>query len=496
MTVNRADTIQLTRNALNGLQFLKPEEIDRIHVGALALLEKVGLKVELKEAVDLLHGNGAKVEKGDGFFKVKLPPSLVEDCIAQTPKELTYYGRNKENDLIYPTNNTAFAAFGQCVNVLDLVTGEARPSTKADIEISARIQDALPNLKTVARTMAPGDKPPNTQAIHCIDAIVRNTGKHISGGASDRRTLRMIIQMLEVAAGSAEAFKSRPFYSPSFCPTSPLTLGKSCCEVAIDAAAYGLNMVVMIMPLAGGTGPATIAGTVTLGIAEQLSGLVLTQLTRKASPITLGSATTIMDLKSGISAMGAPESGMINACLAQMAQFYQLPCRVACGVSDACMLDAQIGYEFSLNAFMAAMAGATIIFGGGALESGLTHSPAKLLMDHESMCHIHQILNGVSVDNEDLALEVTSEIGPGNSFLMHRHTFDRMKSQSRSVVFNRQPRESWMMQKSSNSVSVSATEQALGIIENHTPPALPDGADQVLTEMINTFEAQLVSTNG
>jgi trimethylamine:corrinoid methyltransferase-like protein len=41
---------------------------------------------------------------------------------------------------------------------------------------------------------------------------------------------------------------------------------------------------------------------------------------------------------------------------------------------------------------VAALAGATLIFGGGALESGLTHSPAKLVMDHECMGNILKIV--------------------------------------------------------------------------------------------------------
>ncbi len=180
-------------------------------------------------------------------------------------------------------------------------------------------------------------------------------------------------------------------------------------------------------------------------------------------------------------------------CLAQMAHYYRLPCRVACGVSDACTLDAQIGYEYATNALTAAMAGATIIFGGGALESGLTHSPAKLLMDHECMSHIHQIVNGIPVDDENLALDVVSEIGPGSSFLMHNHTFDGMKNQSRSIVFNRHPRDTWMELKSGKTASISASEKALDIIDSHIPPPLPEGANSVMSEMMNEFEAGLKS---
>ena len=139
------------------------------------------------------------------------------------------------------------------------------------------------------------------------------------------------------------------------------------------------------------------------------------------------------------------------------------------------------------------MAGATIIFGGGALESGLTHSPAKLLMDHECMRHIHQIVNGIPVDDENLALDVVSDTGPGNSFLMHSHTFDRMKNQSRSLVFNRHPRDAWMEHKSSKIVSILAAEKVMEIIDNHTPPPLPEGTERVIAEMLKDFEAQLKS---
>jgi len=485
-----AESFQTT---FNGHNILKPEDIEKIHSGALHLLEKVGLKVEDKEAADIFYSSGAAIETTDSFYNVKIPPSIVEDCISQAPKRLTYYGREKKHDFTPQAGEIAFAAFGQCVNILDPISGKIRTSKKSDMAKSAILQDALPNLRTVARTMAPGDQSPESQAIHCIDAIARNTGKHISGGAANGRTLGMIIQLLETAAGGSEVFKLRPFYSPSFCPTSPLTLGKECCQVAIGAATYGLNTVVMIMPLSGGTGPVTLPGTVTLGIAEQLSGIVLTQLTSKGTPITLGSATTIMDLKTGVGAMGAPESGMINACLAQIAQYYQLPCRVACGVSDSCVQDAQIGYEFAINAMTVAMAGATIIFGGGALESGLTHSPAKLVMDHECMSHIHQIFNGIQIDDEAIALDVVSDTGPGNSFLMHSHTFDRMKNQSKSIVFNRNPRDTWKELKSSKIVSILAAEKVMEIIDNHTPPPLPEGTERVIAEMLKDFEAQLKS---
>ena len=475
---------------LGGLRLSRRQK-ERIHQSALAVLQKVGLKVACAEAVELFHGGGAAVDIKSGESLVRLKPSLVEDCIDQTPKDATYYGRIPEHDFKPRAGKVVFAAFGQCVNILDPATGGRRASTKNDMAASARLQDALPHLSTIARTLSPGDCLPEAHALHCMDAIIRNSAKHISGGAADKRSLDMIIQMMETAAGGKTIFKERPFYSPSFCPTSPLTFGRDGCEVAICAARCGLPTVVMIMPLAGGTAPVHLMGTLVQGLAEQLGGLVLTQLARRHSPITLGSAATIMDLKTGIGAMGAPESGMINGCLAQMAAFYNLPSRVACGVSDACLPDAQIGYEFCLNAFSAALAGAAIVFAGGALESGLTHSPAKLLLDHEMMGHIRQMVSRAPFDDLDVALSEISEIGPGNSYLMHPHTMAGMRAQSRGSLFNRNPRETWLERTTGKTADQLADKSALNIIERHHPVPLAPGVEAQIAEMLREFEARL-----
>ena len=474
-----------------GFKLFTREQLDLIHRGTLRILEKVGLRVESAEAVEIFQGNGAFVEKKNSFFIVKLPQHLVEDCLSWAPKNVTYYGRDKKFDYAAESNRVGFTAFGQCVNVLDPFTGKLRPAGKADMAHSARLQDALGNIRTAARTLSPSDQYPPAQALHSMDAIIRNTGKHISGGAGNGQLLEMIIRLMEAAGGGPEKFLDRPFYSASFCPISPLTLGREACEVAIGAAKAGLGAVPMIMPLAGSTGPVTLAGTIALGIAEQLSGLTLVQLVRKGTPVTMGSATTIMDLKTGTAAMGAPESGMINAGLVQMSRYYQLPSRVACGVSDSKLPDAQVGYEYATNALVAAMAGATLIFGGGALESGLTYSPAKLVMDHECMGNILKIVEGIRVDDENLALDVIAEVGPGRDFLLHEHTFEGMRRQSTTEIFDRRSKEAWIETTGGMTTAEVATEKAMEIINNYQPLPLPPGAEKTMDEMVGEFEAKL-----
>lgn len=134
---------------------------------------------------------------------------------------------------------------------------------------------------------------------------------------------------------------------------------------------------------------------------------------------------------------------------------------------------------------------AEIFHGGGALESGLTHSPAKLVMDHECMGNIRRIVEGVIVDDENLALDIITEVGPGQSYLTHAHTFERMRTQSKAEIFNRKPRDTWLEADNGKTAAEVATKKAKEIIESHQPSPLPHGAEQTMNEMVAEFESKL-----
>ncbi|MBU0462288.1 MAG: trimethylamine methyltransferase family protein [Proteobacteria bacterium] len=104
-----------------------------------------------------------------------------------------------------------------------------------------------------------------------------------------------------------------------------------------------VNVDIMAMALSGGTGPVTLAGTIVQTIAEHLSGLVLAQTIKKGSIVTFGSCSTIMDLKTGLTSVGAPEWSMVGTAIAKMSQYYGIPCRIGAGVSDSKVPDAYAG---------------------------------------------------------------------------------------------------------------------------------------------------------
>jgi trimethylamine--corrinoid protein Co-methyltransferase len=85
------------------------------------------------------------------------------------------------------------------------------------------------------------------------------------------------------------------------------------------------------MAMSGGTAPVTLAGTLVPHNAEILSGITLSQLTRRGAPVVYGSSTTAMDLKMAAATVGTPECALISGAVARLARYYALPSYVAGG---------------------------------------------------------------------------------------------------------------------------------------------------------------------
>ncbi len=477
-----------------GLCGFSSDSLKSMHYATLSIFEKVGIKVESEKAAEFYSAAGALVEKQDGHFLVRFKPYLVEEMIRYSPSSVRYFGRDPKDDYIAEPNRVGFAQFGECINVIDPYTRELRSSVKKDCRDTALLADALSEICIMERSVCPGDMPSVSQPVHNLSAMLRGTSKHIVLGTDGRANLETMLEMGIAAVGDRERFFQRSIFTATVCPTSPLTLVKNCCESIIGAAENGIGILIVSMCLSGGTSPASLAGTIVQHNVEILSAAILAQSVRKGTPCTYGSCTSIMDMKTAVSAVGAPEHGILNAGLAKMAQFYEMPSLVGGGLSDSKLPDAQVGYEFATNALTSALAGANIVYGSGGMEMCLTFDYAKLLMDHEAMKNIQKILRGVTVDDEDLALEVIEAVGPGNTFLTQKHTFERARSQSRGELFDRSPRDKWQTTTGGNSLTERAYAKAIEIIETHKPLSLVDGAEERIDEIISEYDQKITRT--
>jgi trimethylamine--corrinoid protein Co-methyltransferase len=153
-----------------------------------------------------------------------------------------------------------------------------------------------------------------------------------------------------------------------------------------------------------------------------------------------------------------------------------------------------MGHEKTLTGLMAALAGANLIYGPGMLESGITFDFGQLVMDNEFARMIRHTINGFTVDDDSLAVDVIAEIGPAKDFLMHAHTLRHMRGQSTPELIDRKGMEEWKA-SGSRDIYLRATEQARNILDHHQPEPLPEDIASQIRVIITETEKELGASN-
>jgi len=137
------------------------------------------------------------------------------------------------------------------------------------------------------------------------------------------------------------------------------------------------------------------------------------------------------------------------------------------------------------------MAGTNLIYGAGMLDSGLIFSYAQLVIDNDIFKMIRKMMQGVLVDDENLAVDIIKSVGPGGDFLMQEHTMKYMRTlPSAPNLIERNNRENWLA-SGGKGLAERAAERAAEILANHQPEPLSDEAKSDLRTIVEESEAEM-----
>jgi trimethylamine--corrinoid protein Co-methyltransferase len=479
---------RMTVKGLIGGQFkpLCEEHIHRIHQTALRILEEIGVKVDLDEAIQIYRKGGGRI---DGNI-VRIPSSAVEQALKLVSHEFLMAGRDEQNDLILEDNRVYLGTGGAALTVLDLETGEARPGTLQDIARLARLVDGLENVHFYLRPCIPQDIPTEVMDINQFYASLSHTTKHVMGAAQSVQTARDVIEMAEMVAGGKEALVKRPIISfVTSWMISPLHCARETTRVLLEIVRNNIPVALSSAPMAGSTSPVTLAGTLAQVHAEQLSGIVLTQLANPGSPVLYGAIPSMADLRTMAYVGGGIEFGLMNAAISQMAQSIGVPNYNSAALTDSKVPDIQAGYEKAFSICLCAMAGSNYIHhAAGMLESMRTVAYEQFVIDNEIIGMALRLLKGIRVDDETLGLEAIREAGPSGNYLSSVHTVKFMRQEYfRQTLADRQTREAW---ENSGALDgrTRARERAKEILRTHSPKGIDKKIDQ---EIRKSFDVRL-----
>ena len=274
------------------------------------------------------------------------------------------------------------------------------------------------------------------------------------------------------------------------CAVDPLGHDGPNLEANLVAAEHGLASGFMPMPLAAGTGPATLAGTLVVQNAEALSGVVLLQLAYPGAPCFFAGAPSVIDLKTGGYTGGSPEDYLLAAASTQLAHFYGLPMAMGTMATGAKEPDWQAAVDDSLSTFASVMSRADMMNGAGLLNGSKILSYPHMVMETEIYSIVQKVADGVVVDDETLALDVIKKVGPNGTYLAERHTRQHMKGIWRPTVWDRAPYESWVRDGKKGALE-KATEIADDILANYEPAPLAEDVTRELRDIVARADREL-----
>jgi trimethylamine--corrinoid protein Co-methyltransferase len=236
----------------------------------------------------------------------------------------------------------------------------------------------------------------------------------------------------------------------------------------------------------------TIAGALTLAHAEFLAGLTLAQIVKPGAPIVYGSFTSNVDMKSGSPAFGTPEYVKAAFGAGQMARFLGFPWRSS-NATASNTPDAQSAYESQMSLWGALFGGCNfILHAAGWLESGLTTSYEKFILDIEMLQMFAEVFQPVGAAPSDLAAEAIAEVGAGGHFFGCAHTMERYRSAFYApLVSDWRNAGQW-----ADDGSKTATERASGIWQGELQRYVAPARDPALVEALDSYVARRTAEGG
>jgi trimethylamine--corrinoid protein Co-methyltransferase len=452
------------------LGFLQPSQCEQIHLAALEILRRTGVRIFQREALHLLAEADCIVRDDD---RVYIPPALVEWALQQPPSRITLCRRGS-NDISADLQgrNVNFGPGSDCPNFLDSRTGEHRLFTLADVQSVLQLADSLPELTFLMSTGIPSDHPIHTYRRQ-FATVIQNCLKPVVFVCNDGEDCRRIIAAAAAVAGGEELLRLNPTLLLYSEPTTPLQHSQTALEKLLVMAETAIPVVHSPAPMMGGTAPITIAGGLALSTAEALSGLVIHQLKRRGAPFVFGSGLHHLDMRTSISVYGAPEFQLARLGVADMARFYNLPSWGYAGHSDSCVFDEQAATDAVFSTIVALQSGTNLVHDVGYMEAGLACSPEMMVFTCEIITMLRRYQKGFAIDAENLAVEIIQSVGPGGNFLAEAHTMEHFREYWESALFSRQRFDAWQAE-GAKTMGQRVREKTIALLDQAGGTPLPD----------------------
>ena len=406
-------------------------EVELIHQSALRILAEVGMEVQNQRLLQVLADFGWQVDFPTQ--RVRFPRHRVERFIAEAEKQDWESAR--------PHVSGSAGVYHGLYH--DPASGELVAWTEEALAFYFTLARHLPNLEGASmlgcRLPVPGPLEPLYERYYCWKYGAREAGSiHLD------ELCPYLLELYQILADErklplAQVFRGTVYLVP------PLKLGR---HEAYQVAYFwerGLRVHIGDMYAMGASAPVTLAGAVTLNLAEQLALRILDRALFGERRLHLGASISVMDMRSTIYPYGRPEMAIANLMTAQLARYYGASFSGHAGLSDAKLPSVEAGAQKALTAIPTLLAGGDLWLDAGLLSIDEVFSPIQMVLDNEFLSALKRFVYEFEISEEAIGLETIIEAGPGGHFLDKQHTVDHFRDEHwQPAIWSRQMVRPWM----------------------------------------------------
>ncbi len=465
---------------------LSEENLVRIEETADRILAEIGIEFrDDPAALDLWRRAGATI---DGVL-VRFEPGMLREILKSAPAEFTQHARNPANSVRIGGNNVIFSPAYGSPFVMDLDKGR-RYGTIEDFRNFVKLAQASPWLHHSGGTICePVDVPVNKRHLDMVYSHIKYSDRAFMGSVTAEERAEDSIDMARIVFGS-DFVEQNCVILGNVNVNSPLVWDAT---MTTSLRAYArANQAAVVVPfiLGGAMGPVTNAGAIAQSLAETMAGCALTQLERPGAPVIFGNFLSSMSLRSGSPTFGTPEPAIGSMVVGQLARRLKLPLRCSGNFTTSKLPDAQAMNEGTMSMLAAVQCGANfILHAAGFLDGLLSMSYEKFVMDTDFCGALHTYLDGVKIDDNQLALDAFREVGPGNHFFGSQHTLANYETAFwDSEIADNENYEKWEA-AGSQDAAVRANRRWKKVLADYVEPPLDQGIDDELKDFIGRKKA-------